>query len=228
VRIERHPTEQLAAAAAAHVAARLRDAVAARGRATLAVSGGSTPTRMFEALAAADADVPWERVHLFQVDERVAPFGHRDRNLTDLVAHLLCHGRVPAGNVHAMPVATADPAGAAARYASELPDAFDVIHLGIGDDGHTASLVPGDPVREVRDRPVAFSRPYQGRMRMTLTYPVLDRAREVVWLVSGTSKAAALAGALRGDPALPASHVSAVDAVVFADDEALSAAPPGL
>jgi 6-phosphogluconolactonase len=226
VRIERHPTEQLAAAAAAHVAARLRDAAAARGRATLAVSGGSTPARMFEALA--DADVPWDRVHLFQVDERVAPFGHRDRNLTDLVAHLLCRGRIPAANVHAMPVATADSEAAAVRYAGELPDAFDVIHLGIGDDGHTASLVPGDPVREVRDRLVALSQPYQGRVRMTLTYPVLDAAREVVWLVSGASKAPALAGALRGDPALPASHVAAADAVVFADDEALSAAPPGL
>ncbi len=226
MRIERHPIERLAAAAADHVAARLRDAAAERGRATLAVSGGSTPSRMFDALA--DADVPWGRVHLYQVDERVAPFGHRDRNLTDLVTHLLWRGRIPAGNVHAMPVATADPEAAAARYATELPDVFDVIHLGIGDDGHTASLVPGDPVRDVRDRPVAFSAPYQGRVRMTLTYPVLDAARQVVWLVAGASKAPALAGMLRADPALPASHVRAADAVVFADDEALSAAPPGL
>jgi len=222
VRIERHPADRLAGAAAAHLAARVREVVAARGRATLAVSGGSTPARMFDALA--DEDVPWDRLHLYQVDERLAPFGHPDRNLTELVARLLTRGRLPASGLHAMPVCRADPEDAAARYAAGLPEAFDVIHLGLGDDGHTASLVPGDPVREVRDRPVALSQPYQGRVRMTLTYPVLDAAREVMWLVAGAGKAAALDGLLRGDPALPASHVHAAEAVLFADDAALAEA----
>jgi 6-phosphogluconolactonase len=218
MRIERRPAEQLAAAAAEHLAARVRAAVADRGRASLAVSGGSTPARMFDALV--DADVPWRQLDLYQVDERVAPYGHPDRNLSDLVAHLLARGRLPANNVHAMPVGMADQATAAERYAAGLPGVFDVIHLGLGEDGHTASLPPGDPVLGVRDRPVALSRPYQGRVRMTLTYPVLDRAREVLWLVAGASKQAALAGLLRRDEALPASHVQA-DGVLFADAEAL-------
>ena len=220
MRIERQPTGNVAAAAAQHIAERLRAAAAERGRATLAVSGGSTPNRMFDALA--DGDVPWGQVHLYQVDERVAPFGHRDRNLTDLITHLLARGVLPADDLHALPVATADPVAAAERYGAALPDVFDVVHLGLGDDGHTASLVPGDPVLGVKDRPVAFSRPYQGRSRMTLTYPVLDAAREVVWLVGGASKRAAVAGLLSGDPALPASHVRAADAVLFVDPEALA------
>jgi 6-phosphogluconolactonase len=228
VRIVRLKHDQLAAAAAVHLAERLRDAVAERGRATLAVSGGSTPAAMFAALAdLPDGDVPWAHVHLYQVDERVAPFGHRDRNLTDLVTHLLSRGRLRGDAVHAMPVGSREPLAAAARYARDLPDAFDVIHLGIGDDGHTASLVPGDPVRSVTDRPVAFTQPYQGRVRLTLTHPVLDAARHVLWLVAGESKAAAVAGLLAGDPALPASHVHAADAVLFADEAALALAPGG-
>lgn len=220
------PTDSLPVAAAAHLAASIRAAVAARGRATLAVSGGSTPARMFEALA--DEDVPWDGLHLYQVDERVAPFGHADRNLTALVARLLARRRLPAGNVHVMGVGVDDVAAAADRYAARLPDAFDVIHLGLGDDGHTASLVPGDRVLGVTDRLVALSSVYQGRVRMTVTYPVLDAAREVVWLVAGASKRAALAGMLRGDPALPASHVRRDGAVLFADPEAWPDAGPGV
>jgi 6-phosphogluconolactonase len=219
VRIERHPADRLPAAAAAHVAGRLREGVRSRGRASLAVSGGSTPARMFDALA--DEDVPWPHVHLYQVDERVAPFGHPDRNLTDLIVHLLARGRLPADGAHVMGVGMPDLAAAVDRYAARLPDAFDVIHLGLGEDGHTASLTPGDPVVAVTDRPVALSQPYQGRVRMTLTYPVLNAAREVVWLVSGASKRDALAGLLRGDPSLPAGHVHPADAVLFADPAAL-------
>jgi 6-phosphogluconolactonase len=218
VRVVVEPTEALPVVAAAHIAAGVRAAVAERGRATLAVSGGSTPARMFAALV--DEDVPWDALHLYQVDERVAPFGHGDRNLTALVTNLLAKRRLPAGNVHVMGVGARDVAAAADRYAAGLPDAFDVIHLGVGDDGHTASLVPGDDVLGVTDRAVALSGTYQGRVRMTLTYPVLNAAREIVWLVAGASKRAALAGVLAGDPALPASHVRQDHAVVFADPDA--------
>ncbi len=223
MRIVRLPPDQLAAAAAAHLAATVRAAVDERGGAAVAVSGGATPAAMLAALV--DEDVPWDGVQLFQVDERVAPFGHRDRNLTDLVAHLLSRGRLPADAVHAMPVGARDPLAAAARFGAALPEAFDVVHLGLGDDGHTASLVPGDPVLSVTDRPVAFTQPYQGRVRMTLTYPVLNAARHVLWLVAGESKAGAVAGLLAGDRTQPAGHVRVGDAVLFADDRALARVP---
>jgi 6-phosphogluconolactonase len=215
VQVEVRSPDELARAAAAHLAARLRAAVAERGRCTLAVSGGSSPLAMFDALV--DEDVPWPALRLYQVDERVAPIGHPDRNLGGLIAHLLARGLVPAPQVHPMPVGRPDLEQAADRYAGELPDAFDVVHLGIGEDGHTASLPPGDPVVDVVDRPVALSRPYQGRVRMTLTLPVLNGARHVLWLVAGAAKRDALAGMLAGDPALPASRVRGDDAVVFAD-----------
>jgi 6-phosphogluconolactonase len=218
VRFEIVPADELASAAAAFIAARAREAVAMRGLFTLAVSGGSSPLAMLDALAA--EDVPWRAWHLFQVDERVAPFGHPDRNLTGLIEHLLSRGLIPAGNVHPMGVGMADLDAAAARAARELPESFDLVHLGLGEDGHTASLIPGDPVLEVSDRAVALSRPYQGRVRMTLTFPVLDGAREILWLVSGAAKRGALAGVLARDPKLPASRVRQDAAVVFADPAA--------
>jgi 6-phosphogluconolactonase len=177
---------------------------------------------MFDALV--DEDVPWPALHLYQVDERVAPFGHPDRNLAGLVTHLLARALVPSQQVHPMPVGMADLARGAARYAAALPDVLDVVHLGIGEDGHTASLPPGDPVVDVTDRAVALSRPYQGRVRMTLTLPVLNRARDVLWLVTGAAKRDALAGMLAGDPSLPASRVRSDGAVVFADRAAAPAA----
>jgi 6-phosphogluconolactonase len=212
-----------ARAAAAFIAAEARAAVAARGRFVLAVSGGRSPWQMLEALAA--EDVPWAAVQLVQVDERVAPAGDPDRNATHIGESLL--GRAPLGGdqVHLMPVEAGDLAAAAARYAGTLnalagvPAMLDLVHLGLGPDGHTASLVPGDPVLHVTDADVALTGVYQGHRRMTLTYPVLDRARRALWLVTGDDKPAMLARLRARDPTIPAGRVRA-PAVVFADSAA--------
>jgi len=207
--------------AAEWIAAEARAAAESRGRFTLAVSGGQTPWQMLRALAG--EAVPWRAVHLFQVDERVAPAGDPDRNLTHLSESLLAHVELPPAQMHAMPVEKPDLAAAAARYARTLeavcgaPPVLDVVHLGLGPDGHTASLVPGDPVLEVRDADVAITGPYQGRLRMTLTYPVLDRARRILWLVTGAEKSAMLARLEAGDPSIPADRVNRERALVLAD-----------
>jgi 6-phosphogluconolactonase len=206
---------------AAIVAAAARGAVAARGRFTLAVSGGRTPWMMLRALV--DEDVPWESVHLLQVDERVAPAGHDDRNLTHLRESLVERVPLPEEQLYAMPVDSADLEAAAAEYARTLerlagsPPVLDVVHLGLGPDGHTASLVPGAPVLTVSDADVALTGEYQGRRRMTLTYPVLDRARRVLWLVTGAEKAGMLHRLRSGDRSIPAGRVSDERALVLAD-----------
>ena len=197
--------------AAAYVAARARAAVAEHGRFTFAVSGGHTPWAMFAALA--KEDMPWPGVALFQVDERVAPDGDPDRNLTHLRESL---GDAPA-LVHPMPVTDADLEAAAAGYGTELPQRFDLVHLGLGPDGHTASLVPGDPVLQIRDRLVALTQPYQGHRRMTLTYPALARADQLLWLITGGDKREPLARLLAGDESIPAGRVRAGRSLVLAD-----------
>lgn len=197
---------------AAYVAERARAAVADHGRFTFAVSGGHTPWAMFAHLA--NEDVPWEQVAIYQVDERVAPDGDPDRNLTHLRASLPADS---GAEIHAMPVEDADPEAAAADYARSLPKAFDLIHLGLGPDGHTASLVPGDPVLEVMDRGVAHTGVYQGRNRMTLTYPTLNAAREVLWLVTGDDKVDALRRLRAGDTSIPGGRVAATSALIMAD-----------
>jgi len=207
----------LAAAAAHFVADHARRAVAERGTFSLAVSGGATPWAMFAELAT--EDVPWTSVRIFQVDERVAPDGDPDRNLTHLRQAL---GTAPA-EVLPMPVAAADLDAAAADYAAGLPARLDLVHLGLGPDGHTASLVPGDPVLGVTDRLVALTQPYQGHRRMTLTYPALARAHDVMWLVSGADKRAALAKLRAGDRSVPAAGVEAGHATIFADTAATAA-----
>jgi len=166
---------------------------------------------MFAALA--KEDMPWADVDLFQVDERVAPDGDPDRNLTHLRESI---GDAPA-QVHPMPVNDTDLAGAAAAYATVLPQQFDLVHLGLGPDGHTASLVPGDPVLQVHDRLVALTQPYQGHRRMTLTYPALTRADQLLWLVTGADKSDALGKLLAGDESIPAGHVLALRSLVLAD-----------
>ncbi len=191
--------------------------MAERGSFSLALSGGKTPRPMYEALA--DADLPWEATPLYQVDERVAPAGDPDRNLTHIVLAL-----PPAlqQSIRPMPVGEDDLDAAAARYGAELPERIDVIHLGIGPDGHTASLVPGDPVLEVDDRAVAMTAgEYQGRRRMTLTYPAIAAARQVVWLVAGEDKREALGRMRRADESIPAGRVRAAQATLIADAAAL-------
>jgi 6-phosphogluconolactonase len=202
---------EIVAEAAAH-------AVAERGRFTVAVSGGRTPWAMFTALY---GRMPWEKVTIFQVDERVAPDGDPDRNLTQLQRSLPPGG---AADVRPMPVTAHDLEAAADAYAGALPDTFDLVHLGLGPDGHTASLVPGDPVLEVTDRDVAVTGEYQGRRRMTLTYPAIDRARRILWLVTGDDKMDALRRLRDGDESIPAGRVSRVDALVVADAAAAGSA----
>src|SRR5271156_5228519 len=209
---------------AAIIAAQARAAVAARGRYILAVSGGHTPWLTLRVLAG--EDVPWNDVHVAQVDERVAPAGHPDRNLTDLRESLLEHAPLRAEQVYAMPVEGIDLEAAVSRYARTLqgiagsPPIFDLVHLGLGPDGHTASLVPGDPVLDVTDADVALTGVYQGRRRMTLTYPIINRARGILWLVNGSEKVAMLARLRNGDPSIPAGRVRQDQAVVFADKAA--------
>ncbi len=219
--------------AATIIALEARAAVAARGRFTMAVSGGHTPWVMLRALA--DEDVPWAQVHLLQVDERVAPAGDADRNLTHLRESLLDHVPIPSGQIHAMPVEATDLEAACAQYAETLrmaagsPPVLDLVHLGLGPDGHTASLVPGDKVLDAGDVDVAPAGPYQGRRRMTLTYPAINRARRILWVVTGADKVAMLSRLLDGDPSIPAGQVRRDSALVLADRAAAgpSAAHPG-
>ena len=207
--------------AAARMAILAREAVAARGRFLVAVSGGHSPWRMLEALAA--EDVPWRGVQIFQIDERVAPAGDPDRNATHIGESLLVRAPLGADQVHLMPVESADLAGAARTYARTLaaaagaPPVLDLAHLGLGPDGHTASLVPGDPVLDVTDADVAITGPYQQHRRMTLTYPMLNRARRILWLVTGDDKPAMLAKLRAGDRTIPAGRIRADVAEVFAD-----------
>ena len=216
--------EAVARRAASLTASEARASVAARGRFIVALSGGRTPWTMLRALA--DEDVPWAGVHVFQVDERVAPDGDPDRNLTHIRESLLAHCPIPPHQVHAMPVESADLAAGSALYAEVLelaagsPPVLDLVLLGLGPDGHTASLVPGDPVLGVTDASVALSGSYQGRRRMTLTYPTLNRSRQIVFLVTGAEKAQMLPRLLSGDRSIPAGRIGRERALVLADPSA--------
>ena len=206
------------------IAAEARTAVKARGRFLVAVSGGHTPWQMLRALA--NEDVPWEGVNVMQVDERVAPDGDPERNLTHLRECLLEHAPLRPDQLHAMPVQSTELEAGAKRYTltlqeiAGLPPVLDLVHLGLGPDGHTASLVPGDPVLNVTDSEVALTGLYQGRRRMTLTYPILNRARSILWLVTGKDKVAALARLREGDVTIPAGQIQRDNALVLADQAA--------
>lgn len=216
--------DAVAQRAADVIAEEARAAVSVRGRFVIAVSGGHTPWMMLRALAA--ADVPWPAIHVVQVDERVAPAGDPDRNLTHLHESLLDHAPLAAGQVHAMPVECDDLAAAAAKYAETLrqiagsPPVLDLVHLGLGPDGHTASLVPGDPVLSVDDAGVAITGSYQGRRRMTLTYPMINRSRRILWVVTGGEKTQMLRRLLDGDESIPSGRIRRAQALVLADKAA--------
>ena len=217
-----YATEQEVAERAAElIESGARAAIQARGTFTLAVSGGRTPWAMLSVLAT--RALPWHAVHLFQVDERVAPDGDAERNLTHIKESLLTRAPIPASNVHAMPVTERDLAAAADAYAAECrrvagsPLVFDLVHLGLGPDGHTASLVPGDPALNVSDVDVTLAGPYQGRERMTLTYPAIDRARRILWIVTGAEKHAMLTRLRSADRTIAAGRVRADTAVLLAD-----------
>ena len=216
--------DAVARQAAEFIAGEARTTIAERGRFVLAVSGGHTPWQMLRHLAS--EELPWEAIYFAQVDERIAPTGHADRNLTHLQESLAAQPRIGPRQILAMPV-EADPLeAAAARYSASLqsisgvPATIDLAHLGLGPDGHTASLVPGDAVLKVADRDVALTSLYQGRRRMTLTYPMLNRARRVLWLVTGSSKREMLPRLLAGDTAIPAGRVRQDRAIVLADRDA--------
>lgn len=198
------------------IAEAAREAIEERGGFAFAASGGRGPWRMFELLGA--EEVQWDRVDVFQVDERVAPDGDDDRNLTHLLESLPEPAR---GRAHPMPVTDQDLEAAAAGYAAELPERLDLVHLGIGPDGHTASLVPGDPVLDVTDRRVALTAgDYQGRRRMTLTYPELARADRLLWLITGAEKREPLKRLRDRDQSIPAGRVATDQAIVIADADA--------
>ena len=213
--------DAVARAAAVTIAADAREAVAVRGRFIMAVSGGHTPWVMLRDLA--NEQVPWKDVHVFQVDERIAPAGDPDRNLTHLQASLLENAPLPPENIHAMPVEMADLTAAANLYAQTLesiagsPPVLDLAHLGLGPDGHTASLVPGDPVLNVTDADVGLTGIYMGRRRMTLTYPLLSRSRRILWLVTGAEKVTMFSRLRDGDTSIPAGRISRDQALLLAD-----------
>ena len=213
--------EAVAKTAAKLIAAEARSAVAERGRFVMAVSGGKTPWQMLRALA--NEEVPWTKVHIVQVDERIAPAGDPDRNLTHLRDSLLSHAPLPEQQIYAMPVEENDLVAAAASYAQTLrqiagsPPVLDLVHLGLGADGHTASLVPGDAVCDVIDRDVALTGVYQKRRRMTLTYPLINRARKILWVATGAEKVAMLGRLRRGDVSIPAGRIQSAAAVLLAD-----------
>lgn len=206
------------------IAAEARAAVGLRKRFIVALSGGRNPWQMLAALR--QEEVPWEAVQVVQVDERVAPPGHPDRNLTHIKECLLGHTPLQPEQIHAMPVEEQDLEVACEHYARTLkqiagvPSVIDLVHLGMGPDGHTASLVPGDPVLQVTDWDVAPTGIYQGRRRMTLTYPIINRSRRILWLVSGADKAAVFPKLRAGDESIPAGRVRQDQALLVADRSA--------
>jgi 6-phosphogluconolactonase len=216
--------DMVAQEAAKAIAKTARAAVAARGRFVMAVSGGRTPWQMLRALA--NEEVSWKNVHVVQVDERIAPAGVPERNLTHLRESLLEHAPLPLEQIYAMPVEEADIEAAARSYAGTLqqiagtPPVLDLAHLGLGPDGHTASLVPDDPVLNVTDRDVALTGLYQNRRRMTLTYPMLNRSRRILWVVTGIEKAEMLVRLRDGDVSIPAGRIRREQALVMVDQAA--------
>jgi 6-phosphogluconolactonase len=214
--------------AAQFIAGEARAAVATRGRFLIGMSGGHTPWVMLRALAS--EDVPWKQMHVVQVDERIAPTGDPDRNLTHLRETLLEHAPLPPGNIHPMPVESSDLEAATKQYAATLadlagsPPILDLAHLGMGPDGHTASLVPGDAVLDVTDADVALTGVYMGKRRMTLTYPILNRSRRILFLVTGKEKVEMLSKLLATDGSIPAGRIRQANAVLLADRDAAARA----
>jgi 6-phosphogluconolactonase len=222
--------EAVARRAAAFVADEARNAVRVRGHFLVALSGGATPLRMLELLA--EENIPWPLVHVFQVDERVVQASEPARNFTQLQESLLGRVPIPAEQIHPMPVEEVGLRTAAARYSTTLrefagaPPVLDLVHLGLGDDGHTASLVPGDPALDEVESEVTLTGAYRGFRRLTLTYPVLDGARRILWLVTGSSKSEALLRLCRSDRSIPAGRVPTEHAVLLVDGAAFELNEP--
>ena len=217
--------EQVAARAAAYLEQEIRDALTHQKSFSLAISGGRTPWEMLKILS--KVDLPWQRINLFQVDERVAPDGHPDRNLTQLFQAIAGTAMVTQLRIFPMPVTAEDLDASAKEYAEVLDEikegkGLDIIHLGLGSDGHTASLVPGDGVLEIQNRLVACTQnPYQGRIRMTLTYPLLNAAKHILWIVTGSEKKEMVQRMLQQDPSIPAGSIRQENALLLVDQAAI-------
>jgi 6-phosphogluconolactonase len=210
--------EKAAARRAAElIAAAGKVAVAEHNTFSLAMSGGRSPWAMLAILGELE-EMPWAETELFQVDERIASPGSEDRNLTHMVLGLSMDHQAM---LRPMPVTQRDLEAAARDYENTLPNPLDCAHLGLGPDGHTASLVPGDSVLDVTDRRVAVTETaYQGHRRMTLTYPALAAARKIVWLITGPDKVEALAKLRAGDASIPAGRIENENMVIVADEAA--------
>jgi len=217
--------DQVATGAAAYLEHEIREALLQQKSYSLAISGGRTPWEMLKILS--KADVPWNRVNLFQVDERVAPDGHADRNLTQLFQAIAGTTMVTQLRIFPMPVLAEDLEEGCREYIQVLDEVtegkgLDLIHLGLGIDGHTASLVPGDGVLEVQDRLVACTQNiYQGRIRMTLTYPLLNGAKQLLWIVTGSEKQEMVKRLLQQDPSIPAGSIRQENALLMVDQAAM-------
>jgi 6-phosphogluconolactonase len=216
---------EVAFEAAKLIAAMAREAVSERGQFSMAVSGGKTPWKMLRALG--KENVPWESVHVFQVDERVAPPGHYDRNLPLLIESLLLNAPLKEDQIHAMPVEMDDLDSAANNYAATLstiagkPPVLDLVILGLGKDGHTASLIPEDPLLKVDEQDVGISGFYKGRIRMTFTYPILNRSRKILWIVTGAEKSLILKRLQLGDDSIPAGRICRDSTIILTDQNAV-------
>ena len=217
--------EQVAARAAAYLEQVIREALTHQKSFSLAISGGRTPWEMLKLLS--KADLPWQRINLFQVDERVAPDGHPDRNLTQLFQAIAGTAMVTQLRIFPMPVTAEDLDAAAKEYTEVLNEVtkgkgLDMIHLGLGTDGHTASLVPGDEVLAVQNRHVACTQNnYQGRIRMTLTYPLLNAAKQILWIVTGSEKKQMVQRMLQQDPSILAGSIRSENALLLVDQAAI-------
>ena len=228
MKTELFPTaDQVAARAAAYIEYQIREALAHQSSYSLAISGGRTPWEMLKILS--KADLPWQQVNLFQVDERVAPDGHADRNLTQLFQAIAGTPMVTQLRIFPMPVLAEDLEEGCREYTQVLDEitegkGLDLIHLGLGSDGHTASLVPGDGVLEVQDRLVACTQnTYQGRIRMTLTYPLLNAAKQLLWIVTGIEKQEMVQRLLQQNPSIPAGSIRQENALLLVDQAAMEA-----
>lgn len=213
--------EDVAIAAAAYLAQQITVALAKKPIFSMAISGGRTPWEMLRHLA--QAQLPWERVHLFQVDERIAPEGHADRNLTKLQEVIAGTQMAERMTIYPMPVNEVNLVQAAQHYAETLLEVtgdgrLDLIHLGLGTDGHTASLIPGDQAcGELALYITRTAQPYQGRLRMTMTYPLINRAKQVLWIVTGSEKGEMLQRMLQQDPSIPAGSIRQENALLLVD-----------
>jgi 6-phosphogluconolactonase len=217
--------EQVAVRAAAYLEQLIRETLTHQKSFSLAISGGRTPWEMLKLLS--KADLPWQRINLFQVDERVAPDGHSDRNLTQLFQAIAGTPMVTQLRIFPMPVTAEDLDVAAKEYTEVLNEVtkgkgLDMIHLGLGSDGHTASLVPGDEVLAIQNRLVACTQNnYQGRIRMTLTYPLLNSAKQILWIVTGSEKKEMVKRMLQKDPSIPAGSIRQENALLLVDQAAI-------